>query len=157
MTLNSIESQDVNSIKICYWNVHGRISQIFGDKLLDPKFLQNLENSDIVSLTELHTEEKDLFLPGYKLLKIKTRKKDYKSTKVGGGMAVFIKENLYDSTHVVPNTNENSIWIKLKKISPKDIDVFIGTFYVSPETKKGKTNLLDMLNEEINYFLEKDK
>ena len=155
MTLNSIETQNINSIKICYWNVHGRKSQIFGDKLLDPEFLQNLENSDIVSLTELHTEEKDIFLPGYRLLKTKLRNKQHKSSKVGGGMAVFIRENLYDLTHVVPNTNENSIWIKLKKMSSKDKDIFIGTFYISPETKKSKTNLLDMLNEEINLFSKK--
>ncbi len=102
-------------IKICYWNIHGRKSPLIKDKLLDPEFIKKLKDSDIVSLTELHTEETDLFIPGYKILKQKIRKKTNKGPKIGGGIAVFAKESIFDSTHVVPNTNENSIWIKLKK------------------------------------------
>ena len=42
-------------IKICYWNIHGRKSKLIQDKLLDPEFVA-------IALTELHTEEKDLFI-----------------------------------------------------------------------------------------------
>ncbi len=108
-----------NEIKICYWNIHGTKSPLIKDKLLDPEFIQKLESSDIVALTELHTEEKDLFIPGYTLKKIKIRKKTHKGPKISGGIAVFVKENLSDSVHVVPNTSENSIWIKMKKKIPR--------------------------------------
>ena len=101
-------------IKICYWNIHGKKSEIIKDKLLDPEFIKMLNNSDIISLSELHTEENDLFIPGYKLLKHKIRKKEHKGPKISGGITVFAKEAIFDSTHVVPNTNENSIWVKVK-------------------------------------------
>ena len=113
-TSNFSQNHSMNEIKICYWNVHGLKSGIIEDKLLDPDFLKMLKNSDLVALSELHTERKDLFIPGYKILKQKIRKKEHKGPKIGGGIAVFVKENLFDLAHVVPNTNENSIWIKIK-------------------------------------------
>ena len=48
-------------IKICYWNIHGAKSEMIKNKLLDTEFIEKLENSDIVALSELHTEEKDPF------------------------------------------------------------------------------------------------
>ena len=142
-------------IKICYWNIHGRKSPLIKDKLLDNEFIEKLQNSDIVALTELHTEEKDLFIPGYKLLKQKIRKKRHKGPKVSGGIAVFSKESLFDSTHVVPNTNENSVWIKFKKKSPEDTDLFIGSYYISPSNKNDKFDAFTLLNEEIKRFNDK--
>ena len=49
------------SIKICYWNIHGTKSEMIENKLLDAEFIQKLKNSDIVALSELHSEEKDPF------------------------------------------------------------------------------------------------
>ena len=146
---------EIKEIKICFWNIHGRKSKLIQAKLLDPEFIEKLENSDIVALTELHTEEKDLFIPGYKLLKEKIRKKIHKGPKIGGGIAVFSKENIFDSAHVVPNTDENSIWIKLKKNCPDSKDLFIGSYYVSPANKKYKVDFLKLLHEESKRFLEK--
>ena len=114
--------------------------------------MAKLENSDIVALTELHTEEKDLFIPGYQLLKQKIRKKTHKGPKISGGIAVFSKENIFDSTHVIPNTNENSVWIKLKNRSPDIKDLFIGSYYVSPANKKDKLDFLKLLHEESKLF-----
>ena len=95
------------SIKICYWNIHGTKSEMIENKLLDAEFIQKLKNSDIVALSELHSEEKDPFIPGYILKKQKIRKKTLKEPKISGGLAVFAKENISDQVHVVPSTNEN--------------------------------------------------
>ena len=84
MSSDFIENLQKNEIKICYWNIHGKKSEMIKDKLLDPDFIKMLNNSDIVSLSELHTEEKDVFIPGYKLLKHKIRKKEHKGPKIGG-------------------------------------------------------------------------
>ena len=138
-----------NEIKICYWNIHGTKSPLIKNKLLDPEFIRKLKDSDIVSLTELHSEDKDLFIPGYTLKKVKIRKKTHKGPKISGGIAVFVKENLSDSVHVVPNTNENSIWVKMKKKSTADENLFVGSFYISPENKKNKIKLFDLLNDEV--------
>ncbi len=57
-------------------------------------------NSDIiVALSELHMEEKDPFIPGFILLKHKIRK-THKRPRISGGIAVFAKENVFDSTHM---------------------------------------------------------
>ena len=152
MTQNTNHILQKNEIKICYWNIHGKKSEIIKDKLLDPEFIKMLNNSDIVSLSELHTDDKDLFIPGYLRLKQKIRNKTHKGPKIGGGIAVFAREDIFDSTHVVPNNNENSIWIKLKNKSSKGRDLFIGSYYVSPENKKSKQNLFDILSEEYDRF-----
>ena len=56
---------------------------------------------------------------------------------------------------MVPNHNENSIWIKIGKKSTEDKDIFLGSFYISPESKKNKLNLFEILNDDIERFKEK--
>ena len=116
MTPNFMETSENEKIKICYWNIHGSKSEMIKNKLLDAEFILKLKNSDIVALSEMHSEEKDPFIPGYILKKQKIRKKTHKGPKISGGLAVFAKENISDQVHVVPNTNENSIWVKVEKI-----------------------------------------
>ena len=65
---------------------------------------------------------------------------------------MFSKENIFDSAHVIPNTNENSVWIKLKKRCPDSKDLFIGSYYVSPANKKYKLDFLKLLHEESKRF-----
>ena len=48
------------------------------NKLLDIEFIKKLKDSDIVALSELHTEEKDLFIPGYRLKNVRKRIKGQK-------------------------------------------------------------------------------
>ena len=166
--MQSSDSRNPQStkLKICYWNIHGTKSKSIQNKLCDTEFLENLANSDIVALSELHTESTDISLPGYKLVKQKIRVKKHKGPKISGGLAIFIKEHLYDLAHVIPNTSENSIWLKLKQKSPNSSDLYFGTFYVSPDNaqnktkKRGsknkmKTDLFELLNEEINKFRNK--
>ena len=126
---------------------------------MDREFLKKLKNSDILAITETHTQNKDISIPGYTLVKEKIRVKQHKGPKISGGLAVFVKDYLYRSIHVVPNTNENTIWIKMK---PKDTkintDIYIGFFYVSPDNTlkhKRKTDLFELLVEETNRFKEK--
>ena len=33
--------ESLNTIKVCYWNIHGWSSKIIGDKLCDEEFLEN--------------------------------------------------------------------------------------------------------------------
>ena len=156
MNRNCRQIFESKEIKICYWNIHGRKSEIIEDKLLDPQFIKMLNKSDIVTISELHTDENNIFIPGYRLLKQKIRKKTNKGPKIGGGIATFAKEDIFDSTHVVPSGNEDSIWIKIssasKNASSVKKDLFIGSFYVSPEGEKVKKNLFEILNEESKKF-----
>ncbi len=53
MTLNFNKKAKIKELKICYWNIHVKKSEIIKDKLLDPEFIKKLNNSDIVALSEL--------------------------------------------------------------------------------------------------------
>ena len=139
-------------IKICHWNIHGKKSPIIDDKLSDMEFIMQLGNCDYVVLTEIHSDEKDLHIPGYKLLKHKIRSKTHKGPKISGGIAAFAKENLEQSINVVPDTDENSIWVKIKSKNVSVSDLYIGTYYISPKTRKNNTNLFELLNDEIKRF-----
>ena len=143
------------NIKICHWNIHGKKSPIIEDKLSDIEFNKQLNGSDIVVLTELHSDEKDLYITGYKLLKHKIRRKTHKGPKISGGIAAFVNENLVNPINVVPDTDENSIWIKIKKNFSNDSDLYIGTYYISPKSVKNNINLFDILNEDISRFKDK--
>jgi hypothetical protein len=63
-----------------------------------------------------------------------------------------VKECISDLVHVVPNTNENSIWVKIGKDCSRDKVLFIGSFYVSPESRTNKLNLFEILNDDIKIL-----
>ena len=95
---------------LSFWNVEGYNSRLIGNKLEDPEFLNVVSKSDILGLAELHAENQ-LSIPGFKILKQKNRAKRI----LGGGIGVFVRNELSHIVHCVPNDNEDSIWIKLKK------------------------------------------
>ena len=72
------------SLKISYWNIHGVKSKIINDKLSDEDFLNKLSKSDIVGLSELHTDEV-VPLPGYTSRKQNFREKHHKGPQISGG------------------------------------------------------------------------
>ena len=55
-------------MKITSWNLNGYKSRHFGSKLIHHDFLSEIENSDVVGLTETHIHKEvlgDLHIPGY--------------------------------------------------------------------------------------------
>ena len=74
----------VRSLKRCYWNIHGWNSKTIGNKLIDPEFLQTISKSDIVGLSEIHSDI-EVSLPGFMSLKQKIREKRHKGPKISGG------------------------------------------------------------------------
>ena len=157
MRQNVIKEPGPKMLQLCYWNIHGWSSKIIGNKLIDHEFLEKISSFDIVALSELHCEE-ELSLPGFISIKQKIRKKVHKGPKIGGGIGVFVKEKYVGIVDLVPNKNPDSIWIKIKKeLCDEPEDVYIGSFYVSPDGKKsrGKVDFFSSLNEEINAFKKK--
>ena len=56
----------------------------------------------------------------------KIREKFFKGPKIAGGLGVFVREEIDHLVQVVPNNNEDSIWIKLKKeASNEKEDIYI--------------------------------
>ena len=139
---------------ICsYWNIEGHHSKIVGNKLNDPEFLKMISGSDIVGLGEIHAD-KEVSIPGFKSVKQKIREKKFKGPKISGGIGLFVKREISHIVQAVPNKNNDSIWIKLKKKFLQENNVYIGTYYISPAKRKSGSmpDFFTSLNEEICMF-----
>lgn len=144
-----------NFLRFCYWNIHGWSSKEIGDKLTDKDFLTCLSNCDIVSLSEIHCES-EVSLPGFISKKQKIREKKHKGPKISGGIGIFVKEEVEHLVQVVPNNSPDSIWVKIKKDpNTQNEDIYLGSYYISPDRRKDKLNFFTLLNEEINRFSKK--
>ena len=153
----SVPHPPLKTLKSCYWNIHGWSSKIIENKLTDPEFIQKISMCDIVGLSEIHSDH-EVSLPGFISLKQKIRGKSHKGPKIAGGIGIFIKEELKHLVQVSPNKNQDSIWIKIKKkFCNENEDIFLGSFYVSPEKRKdsSKTDFFTMINEEVSLFRDK--
>jgi hypothetical protein len=147
---------------VLFWNVHGQVSKTMGNKFIDDQFLNLCKNFDVLGLVELHTSSKPS-IKGFKLIKDKIRQKIHKGPKISGGIAVFAKKEIAHMIKYVPNTNEDSIWVKLsKEITGEIEDVYIGTCYISPaprNTQSSETNdkqtSLERFFEEATQFSKK--
>ena len=143
----------IDDLNITFWNIHGQNSKLIGDKFIDSEFVKELHDAHIVGLVELHTESEPT-IPGFKLIKQKIRKKLYKGPKIAGGLAVFVKNEISHMVKCVPNDNNDSIWIKIKKEETKELeDIYIGTTYLSP-TQTDKNDSLETFFEEASHFNE---
>ena len=86
----------------------------------------------------------------YTLQKVsqKFRNKKHRGPKIGGGIAVFIRHAISQNFKLIPNTNEDSIWIK-SKTNP----IHLGFYYCSPD-KHGST-FFETVNNEIENLSSK--
>ena len=134
-------------LKIIYWNIHGINSRSIGVKSKNPEFLKIVSHYDIVCLSELHSD-KAVSLPGFVTKKQKFRKKLHKGPKIGGGIAVYIKNNLVKNFHLLANNSNDSIWLTTKPSTGKPTR--LGFFYCSPENPN--SNFHDIVNGEIESF-----
>ena len=146
-------------IQISAWNIHGFKSAIIGDKLSDESFLNEVKNDDIIALTETHNNDKNdsLSIPGYRRVKIKNRKKTNNSNKDSGGLALFAKPEIFKFITPINNTNEDTIWIRIKKeILDQKQDIYIGTVYLPPHKNNNDSSkkILELF-EEIMAFQKK--
>ena len=105
-----------STLKCLYWNVHGISSQTIGMKNEQKQFRDIISEFDIVCLSELHTHD-TISLPGFILKKQKFREKRHRGPKIGGGIALFIKQNISNSFALIPNKNSDSIWVRTKSSS----------------------------------------
>ena len=133
-------------LKCLYWNIHGISSKILGEKTNDEKFIKIISSFDVVGISELHTKN-IISIPGFYLKKQKFRKKKHKGPKIGGGIAVFIKQNLANNFKLIPNDNEDSIWIRT---SMGTDETHIGFYYCSPESSE--SNFQEIVSNEFEKF-----
>ena len=69
-------------LKVTHWNIEGIISDVYGNKLDDPDFLNVIKNDDLIALSETHYGlTKELEMAGY-VIKKKARPKSKKGKKI---------------------------------------------------------------------------
>ena len=127
--------------------MHGISSKILGEKNKDPHFIKIIQGYDVVALSELHTQI-NISIPGFHLKKQKFRTKNHKGPKIGGGIAVFVNQNVADNFRLLPNDNIDSIWIKTS-LGVERHETRLGFFYCSPERKNSNFNFFDTVNTEV--------
>ena len=70
-----------------------------------------------------------------------------------------MREEVDHLVQVVKNDCEDSIWVRIKTSNNHDDDIYLGTYYVSPDNSKSidKTNFdfFTMVNNEISHFSKK--
>ena len=145
------------NLNLTYWNIQGIKSKILGNKLGDPDFLAEVQNSDVIGLAETHIHEEildELSIPGFVPLNFKNRPKNVKSNISSGGIAIFAKEHLQTVLQPIYTKNQDIIWIKLGKQSAALArDVYLGTIYFSPSKGEIKNcEKISNLSEEIISF-----
>ena len=143
-------------LNVCFWNICGRNSRVVGDKFLDVEFKNICNKHGIVAFAELHSETVAC-MNGFTVLKQNIRKKIHKGPKIagggGGGVAVFVKNEIYHLVLPMVNQNEDYIWVKFSKGKSREKeDIFIGTCYISPSNNKTSHSSLENFFDEAKRF-----
>ena len=144
-----MDDVDKRTLTCGYWNINGHRSKYLGDKLLDEEFLNMIKECDVIGLGEIQSKEK-VDIPGFKCVdqKIRDMKKNCVGPKIAGGLGVYVRNEVNSFVELVPNSCDDSIWIRLK-----EDNIYIGTYYVSPKYSKSRDiDFFSTLNEEITYF-----
>ena len=142
-----MDTFEIGTLTCGYWNINGHRSKYLGDKLLDKEFLSLIKDCDVIGLGEIQSKE-NVDIPGFKRVCQKIRIEKFVGPKISGGLGVYVKDNLKDFVEPVPNSCEDSIWIRLKKE-----EIYIGTYYVSPKYSKSRDiDFFNTLNKEISHF-----
>ena len=148
-----------HSIKSMVWNINNFQSKTSGNKLLDDDFIDIAAKQDIVTIVETHAKKGvSMDIPGFREPFRKDRPLTKKGYKAHGGIAVFVKQELIEANAIteIKRSSENVLWIKIKKeFLKEDKDIFIGSVYFSPQTKKNKTlteALIQELASDIIHF-----
>lgn len=144
------------SINVGYWNIHGYTSKVIGQKVRDREFLDIIGDCDVIGIGEIQSSSK-IDIEGYISIDQKIRDKTTNGPKIAGGIGVFVKKEISHLVELIPNDNEDSIWVHLKpELTKYSESVYLGTFYVSPANKNNKSyDFLKSVNEEVYRFMNK--
>ena len=75
---------------------------------------------------------------------------------MAGGIGVFVRSEIVHLVELVENKCVDSIWVKISKNQlDEEEDIFIGTYYISPQNSKQIPKDYDFFSEvnaEISYF-----
>jgi exonuclease III len=107
--------EDKYIMRLTCWNVNVFKRSENYSKFQDEVFCKKLASHDIIGLTETHCGPEDvLSLPGYKTLST-SRAKANNVYKHSGGIAVLVKNDIYEGVDLHVKKGDHALWLKLQK------------------------------------------
>lgn len=144
-------------LRLCHWNIEG-IQSRTGSKSTDSDFLKEVNDFDIITLSETHVVKgKSFQVDGFCDPFEGIRCKHPKARKGSGGVAILVKHNIRKGVALHQSKSPDLIWLQLKKQFFRcPDDIFIGVVYVSPVnssyTLKHDSSVWDTLSLDIDKF-----
>ena len=125
-------------------------------------FVSLIAKHDIICLVESWTTKKSsIELDGYKTLAHSFRRAvNRRAKRAGGGVIIYIKEELFKGVKLVKNAQDCIVWLKLDKIYfGLEKDIYLGITYIVPENSPihalYDVDLFQTLEEDVFFFSEK--
>lgn len=128
-------------------NVCGLLS-----KICIPEFKQYVASFDVFSCSESHLDDLDVIELEDFACVLKNRKQTF--SKMSGGIATFVKNDIYVYFEEIYTDCEYVQWFKLsKRLFSTNDDVILGSVYIPPDnTRFFKQNILDLFYSGVSEF-----
>ena len=130
------------SINLLCINVCGLLS-----KLLYPDFEEKCQAYDIVCLVESKLGHLDSFdIQNFKILQLLNRKN---ATSRSGGIAVLIKDAIFEHVKVLQGSSENVLWLTVNNSLFHELVLF-ATVYIPPENSSySSISIFDFIENDL--------
>ena len=144
-TRRELPAHDVKDVKFLVWNINGGLNR----KLNDSAFSNYICTYDVICLTECWIEKNySYILPGYTATFIP---RELSKSKLGGGIALFIKDTFNDIITLERIYFDTLVWLKIgKECVNGDEDLYICCLYIPPD----RTVFYTLYNCDLFFELE---
>ena len=144
------------NIAISTWNIHGLSHKTLGDKTKNKDFLNNINNIDLVFLTETWSDT-IVNVPGFRAFvsDIATPNTN-RGCRLSGGITLLMKTKLEKHVSIVKQS-KNFLWCKVsREILNTELDLFLCGIYIPPEKSVYfEDDIFDKLENDIPFFKSK--
>ena len=147
-----------NSLKVCFWNLGGIITQK-RNKLDDPAFVKEIQEYDVIVLAETHIGyNTKLHIEGYNYYPL--CREISNNGRYYGGLGIFRKTIIKDHIKIIQGMHKDFLWIKFEKDFFKlKNDLYLCAAYIPPSnssyTQKLDHDLTDLIEKDLLVYKQK--
>lgn len=141
------------NLNIGHWNVHG----LNKDKLEDPEFQNNVNNFDILCVTESWThKDSRIKLNGFdkEPFHKPASRNALRKGRSSGGLLIYFKKEIKNGIKLIKiSQKHNVIWFKLcSDFFGLSRDLYIGATYIRPERIKNSENAFVEIEQDLARY-----
>ena len=147
-----------NSIRVCHWNVGGIFTH-GENKLNDKLFLKEVQNHDLIILSETHVGyNTDLHIDGFTYFPVC---RDISSNgRFYGGIGIFRKNSIKEHIKILASTSKDFQWMKIEKeFFNLPNDIYLCACYIPPSNstyfQKLNYDIIESIETGINKYKDK--